>query len=324
MNKAKLYIAVTVLLVIILLIAITIRQQPDRKRQKAKAVAKELLWEAPDTAAIPPTSEGELIRYGRKLIEHTAKYFGPEGRISRKANGMNCQNCHLSAGTRLFGNNFSLVASTYPQFRNRSGHYVSIAQRVNGCMQRSMNGETMGTDSREMKAFEAYLQWVGKDVPKKSKVFGAGVKKLPFMSRAADPAKGKVVFEAQCQVCHGKNGAGQRSSDSAEYRYPPLWGPHSYNTGAGMYRIATFAAYAKNNMPFGTTYEHPQLTDQQAWDVAAFVNSQPRPTKYFAGDWPDISTKPYDYPFGPYADSFSERQHKYGPFTEMAKKSANE
>jgi thiosulfate dehydrogenase len=96
--------------------------------------------------------------------------------------------------------------------------------------------------------------------------------------------------------------------------YPPLWGKHSYNVGAGMYQISKFAGYIKNNMPFGTTFHNPQLTNEQAWDVAAYVNSKPRPWKDLKKDWPDLATKPLDYPFGPYSDRFSAKQHKYGPF----------
>jgi hypothetical protein len=91
-------------------------------------------------------------------------------------------------------------------------------------------------------------------------------------------------------------------------------GKHSYNHGAGLYRISNFAGYVRYNMPLGATYERPQLTDEEAWDLAAFVNSQPRPTKDLNKDWPNIAGKPFDHPFGPYADPFSEQQHKYGPY----------
>ena len=68
-------------------------------------------------------------------------------------------------------------------------------------------------------------------------------------------------------------------------------------------------------MPFGTSYKKPYLSNEQAWDVAAYINSRPRPAfKELQKDWPDISGKSVDYPFGPYIDSFSESQHKYGPF----------
>jgi thiosulfate dehydrogenase len=113
-------------------------------------------------------------------------------------------------------------------------------------------------------------------------------------------------------------GEGKLNADGITYQYPPLWGAHSYNTGAGLYRLSRFAGYIKSNMPQGVTYENPQLSDEEAWDVAAFVNSQARPEKDLSKDWPNIKTKPLDNPFGPYADKFNERQHKYGPFEPIA------
>jgi thiosulfate dehydrogenase len=108
-------------------------------------------------------------------------------------------------------------------------------------------------------------------------------------------------------------GEGIMKPGSNSYLYPPLWGMHSYNTGAGLYRISRFAGFVKNNMPYKET-PSPELTDEEAWDVAAFVNSQQRPVKKFSNDWPDIKTKPFDHPYGPYADSSAEQQHKLGPW----------
>ena len=70
-------------------------------------------------------------------------------------------------------------------------------------------------------------------------------------------------------------------------------------------------------MPLGATYTEPLLNDEEAWDVSAYINSQPHPKKMFASDWPVLKTKPVDYPFGPYADTFPEKRHKYGPYKEM-------
>ncbi len=321
MQRYKLYAGIVGMLVLVILAWFVLTHSSantEKKHSRVKGNEETFIWKAPDTTDIPQTGEGNMIRYGRNLIAHTARYFGPEGKISQAANGMNCQNCHVAAGTRLLGNNFCLVASSYPKYRNRGGSCVSIVGRINGCMERSMNGLPIDSASREMKALIAYMKWIGKDVPQSQKVFGVGVEKLLFLNRAADSAKGRVVFETICGACHGKNGQGQWNSDLSEYQYPPLWGPHSYNTGAGLYRISKFAGYVKNNMPFGTTYHAPVLTNEEAWDVAAFVNSQPRPQfRDLQNDWPDISQKPIDYPFGPYADTFTERQHKYGPFTKM-------
>jgi thiosulfate dehydrogenase len=273
-------------------------------------------WRAPDVSTIPKGEEGALIHYGKQLIEHTASFLGPSGSVATISNGMNCQNCHLKAGTLPFGNNYSAVASTYPKFRERSGSIESIEKRVNDCLERSLNGQSLDSTSREMRAVVAYINWLGKEVPKNVKPKGAGLAELKCLDRAADPMKGKMVFEQHCVRCHGANGEGLREEkNSVEWKYPPLWGDGSYNYGAGLFRLSRFAGYVKMNMPNDlANYQKPVLTDEEAWDVAAFVNSMPRPSKDISMDWPVISSKPFDHPFGPYADSFTETQHKLGPF----------
>ena len=259
--------------------------------------------------------EDSLVRLGHDLIENTSYYFGPKGKIAAISNGMNCQNCHIDGGIVPYGNNFSAVISTYPRFNNRSNDSQSIAGRVNDCFERSLNGKAIDTMGHEMKAFIAYFHWLGDDIPKGTRPLGSGVPQLKFMSRAADPSKGKTVFVNNCQRCHGYNGEGQPNAYATGYIYPPLWGPNSYNTGAGMYRLASCAGFIKNNMPFmEASYRHPKLKEEEAWDVAAFINSQPRPVKQTKNDYPNLARKPIDNPTGPYIDTFSEEQHKYGPF----------
>jgi thiosulfate dehydrogenase len=233
---------------------------------------------------------------------------------------MNCQNCHLQAGAKSWGNNYAAVFSTYPKFRDRSGQVETIYKRVADCMERSLNGTAVDSNSREFKAIYAYIKWLGQDVQKGKKPHGSGIEKLAFLDRAADPQKGQIVYTAQCQSCHGANGEGQLAVDELEYAYPPLWGPHSYNDGAGLYRISNFAGYVKNNMPYLlTSHASPKLTEEECWDVAAYVNSQSRPHKDQSKDWPKFEKKPLDFAFGPYADPFPENQHKYGPFKPIQK-----
>lgn len=300
----------------LILVIIVIAGTNNRRHIKGRAG----LWKAPDTAKIPHTSQGAMIRYGRDLIAYTAIYLGPEGKVARISNGMNCQNCHLNAGTKPWGNNYGGSAATYPKFRERSGTVESLEKKVNDCLIRSLNGAPLDSNSREMKAIVAYIHWLGKNVPEGYKPPGSGIKELPYLARAADPERGKRVFEQRCQQCHGKEGAGK--PDTIGYLYPPLWGENSYNTGAGMYRLSKFAGYVKANMPDGIFYndtDNRQLTDEEAWDVAAFVNSQPRPFKEFPSDWPVINSKPVDLPFGPFSDTFPPQQHKYGPFDPIVK-----
>jgi thiosulfate dehydrogenase len=278
----------------------------------------EAAWVAPDTSTLGQDAQSVLIRYGRELVANTAFYLGPKGKVNHLSNGMNCQNCHLKAGTQLYANSYSAVYSIYPKFRARSGTVEDIHKRIDDCMERSLNGRKLEKNSREMKALVAYINWVGKDVPKNVTPKGTSVVDVPWLDRAADPLKGAIAFKATCVRCHGEDGQGKFNPDSITYQYPPLWGPNSYNISAGMYRLSRLAGYIKSNMPFEeSTHDRPKLTDEEAWDIAAYISSMPRPEKRFTGDWPDVSKKPVDYPFGPFANSFSEQQHKYGPFKEM-------
>jgi thiosulfate dehydrogenase len=275
-------------------------------------------WKAPGISTIPPGKAGEMINYGKELIAHTAIYFGPKGSIAQISNGMNCQNCHLDGGSRLFGNNFAGFIASYPKMSNRSGRVEPATERLVECFRRSLGGKSPDTAKKEIRAMLAYMEWIGRNVKKGQKLFGNATEKLPFLDGAANPVKGKIVFMAKCKSCHGTNGEGVLAADKRSYVYPPLWGLHSYNDAAGMYRIINLAGFVKNNMPYGATYQNPQLTDEEAWDVAAFIDSQPRLHRDQHNDWTDLNKKPIDLPFGPYADPFSEKQHKLGPFKPIA------
>lgn len=289
-----------------------------------KLVAKLKSTELHDSAWVAPslfldvTTQGEerkLVIYGQELIAHTAKYFGPNGLLTKTTNGMNCQNCHLSAGTKPWGNNFGAVYSTYPKYRARSGTKESIYKRIFDCMERSLNGKGIDSSSREFKAIYAYIKWLGAKAPDSNVMKSIGIEKLPYLNRAANPITGKKIYTSQCRNCHGDNGEGVLDAIKMEYVYPPLWGPNSYNDGAGLYRLSNFAGFVKNNMPYlKASHQSPLLTNEAAWDVAAFVNSQSRPHKNQMNDWPVLKEKPIDYPFEPFFDKFPASQHKFGPY----------
>lgn len=142
---------------------------------------------------------------------------------------------------------------------------------------------------------------------------GTCMMKLKYLNTAANPLAGREVYVANCQTCYAKDGQGVTNKQGTGYVFPPLWGKHSYNDGAGLYRLSNFASFIKNNMPFGTNHHKP-LSDEEAWNLAAFVNIQPRPHKNQSMDWKNIAEKPFDFPLGPYIDSFPVKQHKYGPY----------
>jgi thiosulfate dehydrogenase len=327
----NLVILLSVAIVLIPVVIYTVRSFSTKKSAGDQVPERELVapeetssasltnyWIAPDISTIADANLRNQLEYGKDLIAHTSKYLGPNGSVAQLSNGLNCQNCHLNAGTKVFGNNYGSVASTYPKMRARSGSVENIYKRVNDCFERSLNGQALDTSGKEMQAIVAYINFLGSNVEKGKKAEGSGFKDLAYLDRAADPDKGKVVYETKCQSCHQPNGEGLLNPEKTEYTFPALWGKGSYNDGAGLYRMSNFAKYVKYNMPQGVSHGSPQLSDEEAWDVAAFVNSQPRPHINVPKDWPDKSKKPVDHPFGPYTDKFTEKQHKFGPFQPIA------
>ncbi|MFN0081877.1 MAG: c-type cytochrome [Ferruginibacter sp.] len=321
-NKLMLIIVVLIIALIATPVIIYQANKPDKPTDNSIAEATKTeakkdgvaYWIAPDVNSITDAKQKKQIEYGEELIAHTAKYLGPKGSVLKISNGLNCQNCHLQAGTAVFGNNYGSVASLYPKFRARSGAVENIYKRVNDCFERSLNGKAIDTAGKEMQAIVAYINFLGTNVEKGKKAEGSGLKDLAFLDRAADPAKGLAVYTASCQSCHQASGEGVFNADKTEYTFPALWTTNSFNDGAGLNRISNFAKYVKYNMPQGTTHLSPQLSDEEAWDVSAYILSQKRQHINVPKDWPDKSKKPFDHPFGPYTDSFTEAQHKFGPF----------
>lgn len=256
--------------------------------------------------------------YGRRLVAQSVELLGPDQPDpARRYSGgrLNCGSCHLATGTDPGTLALLQTAEHYPRFSGRGGTMTDVEDRINECMQRSMNGKPLPLDSPEMIAIAAYLRSLGS----RYEAMGASLKKASEPAafktppRAASVAAGQTVYSARCAVCHGADGLGLLATgDKAKgYLFPPLWGPDSFNDGAGMHRVLTAARFIKARMPLG----EPTLTDDQAFDVAAFINSKPRPEMpNLHADYPDRSTKPVDNPYGPFADEFPVEQHQYGPF----------
>ncbi|QIG93475.1 c-type cytochrome [Bradyrhizobium sp. 6(2017)] len=279
------------------------------------------VWTVPEVSALPNDAFGVQVRRGRDLITATYAHIGPEVADSAKrfaGNNLACSNCHLAAGTKKFGLPIFGLFELFPQYSARLGAEITIEDRVNSCMVRSMNGRELPNDSAEMQAIVAYIKFLSSGVAAGQILPGLGAGTMPELKRAADPVRGKAIYANSCQTCHNTDGSGIRRSlptTDLGYVMPPLWGPDSFNDGAGMARLITAANFLHFNMPHGVDYLNPQLSVEQAWDVAAFIISQPRPKKFgLDKDFPDLLRKPVDTPYGPYADGFNELQHKYGPF----------
>ena len=282
-------------------------------------------YKIPDESTIPNNQFGDLIKYGKELVVHTYKYIGPEvedPKMRYAGNNLSCQSCHLDAGTKAYSAPFVGIYGNFPQYRPREDVIGTLADRINGCMQRSMNGKPLPVESKEMKAMEAYIYWLSQGVPVGAKVEGtslAEVNRKMIQTTKADPVKGKVVYDTHCASCHGANGEGIKNDGLANgYLYPPLWGDDSYNKGAGMYRTLKAMDFIKANMPLGATHENPILTDEEAYNVAAFMNmnEHQRPEKANREkDFPDARVKAPDT----YIEGIDPIEKKTGPFGQFIK-----
>jgi len=241
----------------------------------------------PDEKTIPAGPMGEAVRYGKKVLTQTQVYAR-----AYVGNGLNCSSCHLNAGTKAYSAPWVGLWGVFPEYRARNAKVNALQDRVNDCFERSMNGKPLPLDSEEMRGILAYVWWLSKDVPTGSEVRGRGFTSIKA-PQAPDAGRGKTLYLEKCIACHGPDGQG-RSGPDGEYLFPALWGPKSFNIGAGMARLNTAAAFTKANMPLG---QDNTLSDQQAIDIAAYFTRQPRPD--FPGkarDWPK-GDKPKDAPY---------------------------
>jgi thiosulfate dehydrogenase len=282
------------------------------------AVAAGSAWTARDLAGADATGAVASEDYGRRLLTRTSELMGPDHpdpAMRFSGSRLACSSCHLDGGTQPGMLSLLESADKYPRFSGRDGGVRDLVVRINGCMTRSMNGRALPDDGIEMASLVAYIT----SLNRRHDAMGATARKAaepaPFKTpaRAADLDAGGAVFRERCALCHGSDGLGlPASTDPARgYVFPPLWGPDSFNNGAGMHRVLTAARFIKAKMPLGKA----DLTDDQAFDVAAYINSHPRPQ--MAGlehDYPDRTTKPVDSAYGPFADPFPIEQHRFGPF----------
>ena len=192
--------------------------------------------------------------------------------------------CHLDGGARPRAGSWVGVTRRFPQYRARSGKVDSIEDRVNDCFERSLNGTALDVQSREMKDLVAYMDHLSRGAPPDGKVADASIPLLQ-LARAPDVAHGKDVWAARCQVCHGPSGEGVRTPEGTVV-FPPVAGGASFNVGAGMARVQTAAGFIRHNMPLG---QGGTLSDADAWDVAGFIATLPRP---------DFAKKQLDWPRG--------------------------
>ncbi|MBI3806784.1 MAG: c-type cytochrome [Nitrospirae bacterium] len=257
------------------------RVETEQPREASQTGSAPIEFSPPSPETIPGSQLGEQIRLGYEIVVNTQEYARPY-----VGNRLNCTNCHLDGGLNPNAASFVGLAAVYPTYRTRNARMNTLADRVNECFERSLNGRALPPDSSKLQAIVAYITWLSRGVPSGATIPWRGLQRIDSR-RPIDSDSGKKVFASKCVFCHGSDGLGTMVA-------PPVWGPQSYTIGADMARVSVAAAFIKSNMPRSWGWS---LSDDDAYDVAAYINAQPRPDfPGKANDWPK-GGKPVDSPY---------------------------
>ena len=263
-----------ILLVAVLPLAACDRSAPQAAAPNAKAPApatsspkQPSAFVPPPESAIPNDDFGKQVALGRQIFIDPGRYAK-----AYVGNQLSCENCHLDAGRLAQSAPLWGAYPMYPAYRSKNHHVNTFAERLQGCFSYSMNGNAPPLGDPVLVALESYAYWMSKGEPIGSSLPGHGYPKLAKPALAPDYARGEAVFKRDCALCHGGDGHGQQAAGRTVF--PPLWGPQSFNWGAGMEQINNAAGFIKANMPLG---RGNTLTDQDAWDVAYYMDAHERP-----------------------------------------------
>lgn len=221
----------------------------------------------PPDSAMGDDPLGRQIALGQRIFTDTG-HEAPH----LVGNDLKCSNCHMDEGRRANSAPLWAAYGLYPQYRKKNGHVNNFGERIRECFRYSMNGVQPAADDPAVLAIEAYAAFLATGAPHGVTLPGQGYAQLPPPAQPASHERGRDIYKARCALCHGADGAGQHVEDVTTI--PPLWGPRSFNWGAGMAQVPNAAAFIRANMP----QDKPgSLSVQDAWDVAAFVDGKPRP-----------------------------------------------
>jgi thiosulfate dehydrogenase len=223
----------------------------------------------PTDDKIPNDKYGDDVRLGQKIFTGTHKY-------ARRyvGNELSCSNCHLDAGRRPHSAPLWAAYGMYPSYKAKNDRNNTIEERIQQCFRFSMNGISPTQDAPEVRALVSYIHFLSRGVPIGVEMPGRGYPLISKTGHDPNPSRGAEVYGEKCASCHGEKGEGIKNSKGGGYQFPPLWGFDSYNKGAGMANDEMLAGFIKANMPLGQGWS---LSDQEALDVAVFINLQIRP-----------------------------------------------
>lgn len=225
----------------------------------------------PARADLPAGPFGDMVRLGQAIFQNTNRH---PASASYVGNDLACSHCHLDAG-RLAGVAPMWAAwVAYPAYRAKTQRVDTFTTRVQGCFEYSMNGRAPTADDQVMVALTTYSAWLARGARSGDDAMpGRNYRRLTPPAQGFDPVRGQAVYAAKCVSCHGRDGRGVVDARAGTI-FPPLWGSRSYNWGAGMHGIDVAAAFIVRAMPLG---QGGSLSEQEAWDVAAYVNAHERP-----------------------------------------------
>jgi len=240
---------------------------PPESAKEAVSKSEEAVSKPDVPTEYPPGELGRVVKLGEEIVKDTGRHPLSKPFV---ANALTCQSCHLDAGTDPRAGSFLRAATAYPAWSPREKRVITLEDRVLNCFMRSMNGVRPPNGSEVSVAVTTYVTWLssGAGVAMNPKA-PLGPNRIPPLTidpRTADVGRGRELYVERCAACHGDAGMGTEDG-------PPVWGAKSYNDGAGLARNDKLAAWLKVAMPLGD----PSLSEREALDVAAYVNSKPRP-----------------------------------------------
>ena len=244
---------------------------------EARPVDASGYFRAPPRSKFPEGPFGDAVRLGEDIFVNTKTHTLSSPFVG---NQQNCEGCHLDAGRLMDSSPMWASWVAYPAYRKKNKHVNTMIERIQGCFKYSMNaqgskaGHPPSAESDVMVSLVSYFYWLATGAPTGDQhMAGRGYgSKLKETAKGFEPGRGKVVYEQKCAICHAQDGQGKYVN--GQIVFPALWGRQSYNWGAGMHKIDMAGGFIKHNMPLGLPNT---LSDQDVWDVSAYINSFERP-----------------------------------------------
>jgi thiosulfate dehydrogenase len=228
---------------------------------KEESVANGSALYNPD--ALPTGPVGQAIRNGYAIITNTPT----EAKGFVRAD-MSCAACHIAGGTVPHGGSLAGTLANFPQWNVRAKRVITLEDRIAECFLYSMNGRPPKYAGKQMVSLVAYIAWLSRGSAILSASGAENGFTVALPSATPDVARGNSVYLEKCAACHQASGAGISGT------FPPLWGPTSFNDGAGMAHLDVITGWVKFNMPKGAA---GSLSLNEAYDVSAYVLSHDRP-----------------------------------------------